>query len=473
MNLVSETKGFDLSEWIQDNPEFAVAPTTGKYSYETILAMLQLHLEAYFENEENKAKRSERLEKQHKAIIGDEGAKNYFLTHIREYLREKNITHAFYPYADSLEQALFEDIYGWGPLYPFFSSEIETAVVLDTEIWYEIGGYPQRQKQSFESIERVKELITALTMRNSDSKINEQKPELELEMEDGTRVSMVIPPRGRHIYIEFRKFVVKTFTLDAHASLGTIDPLDKPFYKALARTHLNTVIAGKIKSAKTTMLKTFYGLRDPRYVAAVTEQHFEIQLKRDFPDRLVMEFQANEIQLTSVFRRILRFYHDFILVPEVRSMEAEAAMMSCEKGVRGMMMSYHNTSVQNIPEEIARFILNEYPNRNLENEIIRIGKNLDIVITMDAMRDREIKKMTSVSEIYYDQEHGLVTSNLLMKWNKERNTWHFHNGVSNRLKEWMFDFDPEEARILIDFLEAKTISQPILEPTISTCYERR
>lgn len=204
-----------------------------------------------------------------------------------------------------------------------------------------------------------------------------------------------------------------------------------------------------------------------RYVAAVTEQHFELNLKRDFPDRLVIELQANEDQLEQVIRRVLRFYHDFILVPEVRSIEAEAAMMSCEKGVRGMMMSYHNTYVQNIPVELARFILNEYPNRQLENEVIRVGKNLDIVITMDAMKDRSKKKVTSVSEIYYDPEKQKVYSHLIMKWDAEKNVWRYHNGFSDRMKRYMAEFDEHETRNCLSFLEAAAKERPIENETLT------
>lgn len=464
--MISEKK-FDLATWIQNNPSFSVEAVPGKYTFREISQWLRQHLDQYFDDEKDTKKRNERLEKQHEAIIGVESAKNYFLAIIREFLMDHNITHADFPYGESLEDALFQDVFGWGPLTPFFEKDIETAIVYGTEIWFEIDGYPQRQKMGFESIERVQELITALTMRDPTSKINQQNPELELEMEDGTRVAMVIPRRSREIIIEFRKFIIKNFTLDKHASLGTIDPNDIPFFNSLARLHLNTVFAGKVKSAKTTMLKTFYALRDARYVAAVTEQHFELNLKRDFPDRLVIELQANEDQLEQVIRRVLRFYHDFILVPEVRSIEAEAAMMSCEKGVRGMMMSYHNTYVQNIPVELARFILNEYPNRQLENEVIRVGKNLDIVITMDAMKDRSKKKVTSVSEIYYDPEKQKVYSHLIMKWDAEKNVWRYHNGFSDRMKRYMAEFDEHETRNCLSFLEAAAKERPIENETLT------
>lgn len=461
---------FDFSEWLSENPEFNpnYKQQESNTSFKALSQMVRAHFESYFDRIE--VDEISHLEKQHRAIIGDDEARQYFISEIREWLREKGIFIREFPYGETLEEALFQDIFGWGPLTPFFSNDSQTAIVSDTEVWFDIDGVPVKQP-GFENIERVNELIRALLMRKPESKINEQMPELELEMHDGTRVAMVIPPRGRHIYIEFRKFIVKNFSLEKHASLGTIDPDDIPMHEALARTLPNTIFAGPVRSGKTTMLKTYYALRDPKLVAAVTEQHFEVQLKRDFPDRLVFEFQANERQLEQVTRRVLRFYHDFILVPEVRSIEAEAALMSCEKGARGMMMSYHNTYVQNIPEELARFVLNSFPNRNFENEVLRVGKNIDIVITMEPHTNKKFKRVTSISEIQYHPEQRKVTANLLAKWDREKDCWYYHNGLSNWLILEMYKANSDETKKLIEFLNARSSVRPINGQTTYVCYQ--
>lgn len=264
----------------------------------------------------------------------------------------------------------------------------EAAVIRGTELWIDVDGQFVKQNEQFENREAVERVKRAFTIRVKDAVINEQTPELEIEREDGSRITMIQKPRGKDNYIMFRRFVVKNLSLEEQANLGTIQMDDIPFFRSLARVMANTIFAGRVRSAKSTFMKSMLRERDPSYVAAVMEKHFELNLSKELKNRLIFEIQAKEGDLHHAVPRLLRMEHDYIVVGEIRSLETEGYLQACERGERGAYSTYHLTSVENVVPQITRHILDEFPNRNFENELERVARNIDIIVTMSADRDR-------------------------------------------------------------------------------------
>ena len=119
-------------------------------------------------------------------------------------------------------------------------------------------------------------------------------------MDDGTRIKVMIPPRTPMPVIVFRRFVVRNYSFENQVALKTIPKSDVQLYKDLARTHLNTVIAGQVESGKSTFLKSMYGARKSIYSSILIENHPETYIWRDFPERdcdeLYLNGQRSDIQ---------------------------------------------------------------------------------------------------------------------------------------------------------------------------------
>src|SRR5690606_12657968 len=241
-----------------------------------------------------------------------------------------------------------------------------------------VEGQFVKQNEAFENEEAVERIKRAFTMRVKDAVINEQTPELEIEREDGSRITMIQKPRSKENYVMFRRFIVKNMSLEEQANRGTILHDDIPFFRSLSRVMCNTIFAGRVRSAKSTFMKTMLKERDPSYVAAVMEKHFELDLTKQFKDRLIFEVQAKEGDLHHAMPRLLRMEHDYIVVGEIRSLETEGYLQACERGERGAVSTYHLTQVENVVPQITRHILDEFPNRNFENELERVARNIDI-----------------------------------------------------------------------------------------------
>lgn len=397
------------------------------------------------------------LERQHKAVIGDAQAMSYFITKINEVLQKENITTNEYPgFYDSLAEAIFHEVWGVSILHKWDKlPNSEAAVIRGKELWLDIDGQFKKQIEEFENIEAVERIKRAFTMRVKDAVINEQTPELEIEREDGSRITMIQKPRGKENYIMFRRFVVKNMSLEEQASLGTILEDDIPLFRALSRVMANTIFAGRVRSAKSTFMKSMLRERDSNYVAAVMEKHFELDLSKQFKDRLIFEIQAKEGDLHHAVPRLLRMEHDYIIVGEIRSLETEGYLQACERGERGAFSTYHLTSVENVAPQITRHILDEFPNRNFENELERVARNIDIIVTMSADRDRRRKRVIGVTEIIWDEDKRAHRTQDLVRYSPVTDKYYYSSNITKDLLTLMAAESLEDTKILIKHLKDK------------------
>lgn len=406
------------------------------------------------------------LEKQHKAMIGNEEAKAYFLAKIEEVLRNRNIASFNYPpFFGTLSNAVFHEVWGWSLLEKWYSeySDSQECMVIGKEFWIDIDGDAIRQKESFaddDVVERIKRLFSS---RSQFSIINAQSPEVELEHEDGSRISMIQMPRGRTNYIVIRRFVVKRMTLEEQARRNTIPVRDVRLYKAISRVMPNIIVAGQIRSAKSTFMKTLIGERDKKYRIASLEKHFELDLKKTYEDRVIYELQSTEGDLHKAVPALLRMPHDFIVVGEIRSKEMEGYMEACERGERGAFGTYHLTFAEESVSQLTRHLLDEYPNRTYAIEAERVAKNLDFIISM-AVDDRsKVKRVEAVTEVYWDDELRKGSTKDIVRYDRTSGKYFYSSKISPRLLYLMRRSNEEEALILMKILREREKESPMEE----------
>ncbi|MDC3424303.1 CpaF/VirB11 family protein [Aquibacillus sp. 3ASR75-11] len=470
---VNETP-YDPADWLSKTieekglQETTVTTYARKKSFKQICQIVRDDLGKILEKEEKtdteqKEKENEWLELQHAAIIGDEKAMGYFISRIMEVLRQHNITSIDFPnFYDSLAEAIFHEVWGTSILYKWEKyPKSEAAVVRGTELWIDIDGKFVKQDEQFEDIDTVERLKRTFTMRTKDAVINEQVPELEIEREDGSRITMIQKPRARENYIMFRRFIVKDISLYEQARLKTIKEEDVDIFRALSRTMPNTIFAGRVRSAKSTFMKSMLRERSPDYVLAVMEKHFELGLTEQLNDRLCFEVQAKEGDLHHAMPRLLRMEHDSIVVGEIRSLETEGYLQACERGERGAYSTYHLTDIQNVVPQITRHILDEFPNRKFENELERVARNIDIIVTMSADRDRRRKRVIGVTEIIWDEEKKRHFTKDLIRYSSVTDEYYYSSDISKRLLYLMAAEDMEETKRLVKLLRERENVSPM------------
>lgn len=467
-------KAFDVSEWLSKqigatNEKLMISDFSIKKSFTHICKVIRNELREFIDDSQEQSGNNELLERQHDAVIGKPGAMAYFIDKINEVLRKQNITTNEYPsFYDSLAEAVFHEVWGLSILTKWEKHpNSEAAVIRGTELWIDIEGQFVKQPEQFQSERHVERIKRAFTMRSEHAVINKQTPELEVEKEDGSRITMIQSPRSRENYIMLRRFVVQNLSLYEQARLGTIPEEDVPIYQALSKTMPNIIVAGRVRSAKSTFMKSMIRERDPSYVIACMEKHFELRLKEHMPDRLIFEVQAKEGDLHTAIPRLLRMEHDFIVVGEIRSLEMEGYMMAAERGERGSFSTYHLTDVHNVVPQLARHLLDEFPNRTPEIEIERVARNLDIIITMSTDRDRRKKRVIGVTEVCWDEENRKYYVHDIIRYSKIDKKYFYSSKISSRLLNLMREENLDEAEKLVALLKKREEQSPLNQMHLS------
>ncbi|MGE6755943.1 ATPase, T2SS/T4P/T4SS family [Rossellomorea sp. NPDC071047] len=448
------------------NTKAEITTYARKKSFQQICSVVRKELSDMIDTDKDESKSNlSNLEQQYKAVIGDKQAMHRFVQQITEVLRKNNITSQDYPsFYDSLSEAIFHEIWGVGILHKWETfPDSEAAVIRGTELWIDIEGTFVKQDEAFENEEAVERVKRAFTLRTKDAIINEQNPELEVEREDGSRITMIQKPRSRDNYIMFRRFTVQDLSLEEQAKRETIPERDVALYRALSRVMANIVFAGRVRSAKTTFMKSMIRERNPKYVAAVMEKHFELRLSDHFKDRLTFEIQAKEGDLHKAMPRLLRMEHDYIIVGEIRSIETEGYLQSAERGERGNFTTYHLTNVEHIVEQIARHILDEFPTRNIDNEIGRVARDIDIIVVLKSDRDRRKKRVIGVTEILWDEEKREHSTQDLIKFSPVTEKYYYSSKISKELLLKMAEESYDDAKTLIQMLMVREKESPMAD----------
>jgi pilus assembly protein CpaF len=466
--MANQNKIFDINDYIQQNRVFKEKNERDKKNYSTdfysVLDIVKKHFENKLSDDSKSDEEKKKIQNlEHNAILGDLEAEKIITSEIEHFLRSSNLLGVKYPTVfENLQQAIFHELYRFGIFYKWENyPDSVSAEIIGKEIWFKIDGEFVKQEEELRDEDHINEIIRAIQMGNKRLKINESNPEAEVELKDGTRLKIVIPPASYLPTIVFRRFIVKNFSFNEQTKRNTIAKEDTTFFNNLANSYLNTVIAGHVESGKSTLLKTFFGARDPKKVAILIESSPESFLKRDFPNRLVHEFYVINSDIKNVIRTVLRVDHDYLIVQEVRGIEAEGAIGATERGKRGLLMTYHITDPERTPEQLAQHIVDEYPNRRLINEIRRISKALDIGITMETFEGNR-KKLTSLYEICYDNKEDKAWINYLIKYVPDEDYWMYNPNVSEGLIDNIRKYNKEFATGFLEHLKSRSENFPYI-----------
>ncbi|WP_336775404.1 ATPase, T2SS/T4P/T4SS family [Paenibacillus sp. MMO-58] len=426
--------------------ERTLAPT------ESFKQACDLVLKAF--EEKNKSRSEDEMTRwqklQHDAVIGKQEAVKLFKEEIEEYLRNAQLLQVKQPsYYESLVEAVFQETFGLGPIsvwwkHPKFS-ESQSARIIGKKIYFDIPGERALRKFTYDSEQTVIEnIIEKIRMKDEFAHINKFNPKLEMDLEDGTRVTILIPPRVRKTTLIFRNVTIRKPMLEDFVQRGSIPTEALPILRGMAKSMLNMVVMGKVRSAKTTLLKALFAERYREGQVAVTIEngHSEMKLGDIYPDAQLIEMIVRTAEeYDEVFAQVLRSDYHFCVVGEMRSVEAELYCMACERGEGGSMTSYHTEKMKNMPGQITRLILQRYPGRDYQNELIRVAECLDIGIVMKELPDGS-KRLHRISEIRLDPYTLQVTVHDVMRWDSLHNDWTYANDLSPETREKMREASP-------------------------------
>ena len=237
----------------------------------------------------------------------------------------------------------------------------------------------------------------------SNHMVNEASPIADTRLEDGSRVSIVLPPVAINgPIITIRKFFNKPITIDRLIELESITPEAAQFLEKLVKSKYNIFISGGTGSGKTTFLNVLsdYVPDDERVITI--EDSAELQLHNinnivRLEARVANSEGTNAVSIRDLIKASLRMRPDRIVVGEVRGPEAIDMLQAMNTGHDGSLSTGHANSPKDMLTRLETMVL---MGMDMPVSAIRaqISSAIDIIVHLARLRDKS-RKVVQIAEV--------------------------------------------------------------------------
>lgn len=210
-------------------------------------------------------------------------------------------------------------------LQPLLEDDSITEIMINgpEAIFIERNGRVQRLDKRFESREKLENIIQTI-VSTVNRAVNEASPIADARLQDGSRVSVVLPPVALNgPILTIRKFSREPMTMDRLIQYGSLTPEIAEFLKLLVRAKYNIFVCGGTGSGKTTMLNALSNFIPGDERIITIEDSAELQIV-SVPNIISLETRdANtegrgQVGIRDLIRASLRMRPDRVVVGEVR-----------------------------------------------------------------------------------------------------------------------------------------------------------
>lgn len=376
------------------------------------------------------------LERQKKAIIGEENEVNYFKSEIKNYLISKGLVNTPYPdYYNNIVDAIFHHNWGLGEVAAWKDmEESSSAKIIGGRIYFRINGKMILQKQRM-SKDRFEQLKKALLLNEPLKKGN--LPYYEIYMNTGERITIYtgkFTKNGQDIIV-FRKYLVKQFTFEEIANRGTIPMESIAMFKSLASVGYNVIFSGAVDTGKTTFMTTWQSMEDDTMEGVMVETDPEIPMHAILPKAPIMQLLADGEELIDIVKNLMRSDGDYLIMAESRDGYAlNLAIEMANRGTRRSKTTTHLTDVEDICYDIAQKIVSNVGG-NLDYTIAKVAKSFHYIVELIKLPNKSQKRVKGVYELRYDSNAYEISIRQIMKYDIRADTWSFYYDIGDKKEE--------------------------------------
>ena len=196
-----------------------------------------------------------------------------------------------------------------------------------SSIFVEKDGRLQKTDRKFESVERLDHIAQQIAS-GGNRIVNESNPILDVRLEDGSRVNIVVPPIALNgPVITIRKFPKEVMTMEKLLEMEAVSEEAAAFLEKLVKARYNIFISGGTGAGKTTFLNILSNFI-PREERIITiEDSAELQI-RQVPNLVRLEARnanvegKNQVTIRDLVKSSLRMRPSRIIVGEIRDAAA-------------------------------------------------------------------------------------------------------------------------------------------------------
>ena len=450
------------------------APGENERQFEYVCRLVKEAFDSEWDDTDDDVKRK-RLEREKRAIIGEEEETSFYKEKIRAVLLENKVADAWYPsWFPNLPEAVFAELYGLSGLagwaYDMDKSleNSSSAKLIGDRLYYFIDGKCRLQPQRIDR-KRRDQLKRALLLSTPAERLEYGFHEIYLH--NGIRITIYSGHRTKEDQeiMVFRKYVLENYTFEELAEKETIPEEAIPLFLAMIEAGFNVLISGQVRSGKTTFLRVWQSHENPELEGLAIATDPETPWHEIMPDAPIMQLIADGDELKEMSKALLRGDNDYVILEEMRDAAAfSLALDITSTGTMRSKVTVHDNSGINVPYKMASKIVDAYGG-SLREHIAQAYKNFDYIFEFCQNPENRAKKiLKGILELAYDPVPDEIRATYMCRFDFERGTWKWncHMDKTKREKTAEISGSAETMmKILSELSSGETISEWTVKPS--------
>lgn len=304
----------------------------------------------------------------------------------------------------SLRRQIYNAIRKMDVLQDLLEDEDITEIMVNgpSSIFVEKDGRLQKTDRKFESVERLDHIAQQIAS-GGNRIVNESNPILDVRLEDGSRVNIVVPPIALNgPVITIRKFPKEVMTMEKLLEMEAVSEEAAVFLEKLVKARYNIFISGGTGAGKTTFLNILSNFI-PREERIITiEDSAELQI-RQVPNLVRLEARnanvegKNQVTIRDLVKSSLRMRPNRIIVGEIRDAAAIDLLSAMNTGHDGSLSTGHANSPRDMLNRLETLVLMgmDIPLAAVRQQI---ASGIDILVHLGRLRDGS-RRVLQIDEI--------------------------------------------------------------------------
>lgn len=269
-------------------------------------------------------------------------------------------------------------------------------------VFYEKNGRISRWEKGFESEERLFDVIQQIVSR-ANRIVNEASPIVDVCLEDGSRVNIVLPPIALDgAVVTIRKFPETPIDMNTLVQLHSLTQEVADFLRSLVEAKYNIFISGGTGSGKTTFLNALSNFIPEDERVITIEDSAELQIRK-IPNLVRLESRnanlegKNQVTIRDLIRSAMRMRPDRIIVGEVRDAAVIDMIQAMNTGHDGSISTGHSNSPKDMITRLETLYL-----MGMEIPLVAVRKQIasavDIIVHLGRLRDKT-RRVLEIDEV--------------------------------------------------------------------------
>lgn len=278
-------------------------------------------------------------------------------------------------------------------------------------IFIERDGQLMDSGKRFQSREKLEDVIQQIVSK-MNRVVNESSPIVDVRLEDGSRVNVVLPPVALDgPVMTIRRFPEHPFDMDKLIAMGSISREAASFLRTAVEARYNIFISGGTGSGKTTFLNALSDYIPPDERLITIEDAAELQI-RNISNLVRMEVRnanvegKNAITIRDLVKSALRQRPDRIIIGEVRDAAVIEMLNAMNTGHDGSISTGHANSPVDMLRRMETLVLTgmDIPLAAVRSQI---ASAIDLIIQLGRLRDKS-RRVLEIDEVEGMQDGEII-----------------------------------------------------------------